>query len=671
MSVPQDAADRAAALREQLDFHNRQYYQLDAPLISDAEYDALLRELQALEGRYPQLICPESPTQRVGAAPLDAFAAVAHEVPMLSLDNAFDDEELAAFDRRLRERLGVDSVEYAAEPKLDGLAVSLVYESGLLARAATRGDGYTGENITANVRTIRGIPLKLLGAGWPQRFEVRGEVFMPKKGFEALNARAQQNGEKVFVNPRNAAAGSLRQLDPGVTASRPLRFYCYGHGVFPAEALPSRHHELMELFGRWGLPVSPELRVVEGVEACHETYRRLQSKRPDLDYDIDGVVFKCNRFDWQELAGFVARAPRWAVARKFPAEEATTRVVAIDVQVGRTGALTPVARLEPVFVGGVTVTNATLHNADEVQRKDVRVGDTVVVSRAGDVIPKVDRVLLEARPADAQPFVMPDRCPVCDSGVVAVEGEAILRCGGGLYCPAQHKESVKHFASRRAMDIDGLGDKLVDQLLDQGRIKTVADLYLLAVEDLASLERMGEKSAENLVRAIEKSKRTTLARFLYALGIREVGEATAQTLAGHFHTLDALMAADEAALQTAPDVGPAVAGQIVAFFAQAHNREVIAALRAAGVHWTEGVPEGVGERPLLGQIFVLTGTLESMTRDEAKDKLLALGAKVAGSVSKKTNYVVAGSEAGSKLVKAEALGVEILSETAFLALLAR
>jgi DNA ligase (NAD+) len=669
MTPPETVVQRAGYLRREIEFHNFQYHQLDAPLISDAEYDALLRELQELERQYPELVTADSPTQRVGAPPLETFAPVAHEVPMLSLDNAFDDEELAAFDRRLRERLAVDCVEYVAEPKLDGLALSLIYESGFLVCAATRGDGYTGENVTANVRTIGDIPARLRGSGWPQRFEARGEVFMPKAGFLQLNRRAEEKGEKIFANPRNAAAGSLRQLDPKITAGRPLRFYCYGHGSFPSDALPASQQELMARFHDWGLPVSPELAVVQGEAGCRDNYLAMLEKRPRLDYDIDGVVYKCNRFDWQAQAGFVARAPRWAIARKFPAEEASTRVIAIDVQVGRTGALTPVARLEPVFVGGVTVTNATLHNADEIQRKDVRVGDAVVVRRAGDVIPEVVRVVLEQRPADSQPFVMPDKCPACGSAAVAVEGEAVLRCEGGLVCPAQHKEAVKHFASRRAMDIEGLGDKLVDQLLDQGLIHTVADLYRLTVEQVAGLERMGQKSAENLIQAIAASKQTTLPRFLYALGIREVGEVTAQTLVGHFHTLDRLMAADADALQTAPDVGPAVAGQVAAFFAEAHNREVIAQLRAAGVTWQEGVPEGQGPQPLQGQTFVLTGTLQSMSRDEAKDKLQALGAKVAGSVSKKTRYVVAGSDAGSKLAKAKELDVQVLSEDEFLALL--
>ena len=664
-----EARLRADKLRAEIERHNRLYYRLDAPEISDAEYDALLRELQDLEREHPELVTPDSPTRRVGAAPLEAFAPVRHEIPMLSLDNAFSDEEVVAFDRRIRETLGEAEPEYVAEPKLDGLAVSLIYENGLLVRAATRGDGSVGEDVTANVRTIRSVPLRLTGDRWPARFEARGEVFMPRKGFEAFNARARERGEKVFVNPRNAASGSLRQLDPRMSASRPLAFYCYGHGIFPEEALPPRHQDILARFAEWGLPVSPEIRVVHGVEGCIARYGELLERRAALPYEIDGVVFKLARFSGQAEMGFVSRAPRWAIARKFPAEETATRVVAIEVQVGRTGALTPVARLEPVFVGGVTVTNATLHNPDEIARKDVRVGDTVIVRRAGDVIPEVVRIVPERRPEETQPFQMPDVCPVCGSAAVRVPEEALVRCSGGLFCPAQHKGSVMHFASRRAMDIDGLGDKLVDQLLDSGLLRTVADLYRLRAEDVAALERMGDKSADNLVRAIAHSKNTTLPRFLYALGIREVGEVTAQILARHFHSLDALMAADETQLQEAPDIGPVVAGQIAAFFRQPHNREVIAELRELGVHWAEEAPE-TGARPLAGQTFVLTGTLTAMTREDATAKLQALGAKVAGSVSKKTSFVVAGQDAGSKLAKAGELGVPVLDETELLRRLA-
>jgi len=669
VKIPDEARARVAELREQIEYHNRRYYQLDAPVISDAEYDRLLQELQALERQYPELITPDSPTQRVGAAPLKAFIEVRHEVPMLSLDNAFTDEDVQDFDRRIREKLEREKVEYVAEPKLDGLAISLMYENGILTRGATRGDGHSGEDVTHNVRTIRDIPLKLKGSGFPERFEVRGEVFMSKRGFLAMNKKALETGEKVFVNPRNAAAGSVRQLDPRVTATRPLRFYVYGYGVYPEAQLPRRHQDIYEHFKSWGLPVSPEVRVVQGVEGCLSFYHALLGRRHELPYEIDGVVYKLSRFDWQNELGYVARAPRWAVAHKFPAEEVTTRVIAIDVQVGRTGALTPVARLEPVFVGGVTVTNATLHNADEVHRKDIRIGDTVVVRRAGDVIPEVVKSIPEKRPKDAEIFVMPKRCPVCGSDVETAPGEAIARCSGGLYCPAQHKETIKHFASRRALDIEGLGDKLVDQLLEKKLIDTVADLYYLKVEEVAELERMGKKSAENVIGALEKSKRTTLPRFLYALGIREVGEVTAQTLANHFRTLDSIMAADEAELQKVPDVGPTMAYHIATFFQQAHNREVIQKLLDAGVRWEEAAAKPKAKQTLTGKTFVLTGTLESLTRDEAKARLQALGAKVTGSVSKQTDYVVAGADPGSKLAKAQELGVEIIDEARLLALL--
>jgi DNA ligase (NAD+) len=660
---------RAAELRRQIEEHNRRYYQLDAPVIADAQYDELMRELRQLEAEHPELQTADSPTQRVGAAPVAAFAEVRHEVPMLSLDNAFDDEDVLDFERRIREKLERDDLVFVAEPKLDGLAVSLLYRDGELVQGSTRGDGRSGEDVTHNLRTIRAIPLTLSGSGYPQRFEVRGEVFMPKAGFEAMNRRAAEAGEKVFVNPRNAAAGSLRQLDPKTTAARPLSFYCYGYGLFPDDQLPASQDRLMERLRDWGLPVSPELQVVQGAAGCLDYYRDLLTRRHQLPYEIDGVVYKLARFDWQAEMGYVARAPRWAIAHKFPAEEVTTRLLDIDVQVGRTGALTPVARLEPVFVGGVTVTNATLHNADEVRRKDVRIGDTVVVRRAGDVIPEVVRSVPELRPADAREFVMPERCPVCGSEVEAEEGETIVRCTGGLYCPAQHKEAIKHFASRRALDIEGLGDKLVDQLLDKGLIDTVADLYRLTVEQLEQLERLGRKSAENLVAALEKSKSTSLARFLYALGIREVGEVTAQNLANQLRSLDRIMEAGEAALEAIPDVGPTMAAHIAAFFRQPHNREVIEALRRAGVHWQESEAEPVAEQPLAGKTFVLTGTLEAFTRDEAKARLQALGGKVTGSVSKKTDYVIAGAEAGSKLAKAEELGVAVLDEEGLMRLL--
>ena len=670
MNIPAHCQLRAQQLREEIEQHNRRYYQLDAPIVSDAEYDALLRELQRLEAQFPELLTSDSPTQRVGAAPLKAFAEVRHEVPMLSLDNAFSDEEVSEFARRIREKLEREDLEFVAEPKLDGLAISLLYEDGVLARAATRGDGHSGEDVTQNVRTIRAIPLRLTGAGYPQRFEVRGEVFMLKAGFEAMNRRALEAGEKVFVNPRNAASGSLRQLDPKITAARPLSFLCYGFGIYPEEQLPERQQDLIEAFRRWGLPISPEYQVVRGTQGCLTYYRDLLNRRHQLPYEIDGVVYKLCHFAWQEEMGFVARAPRWAIAHKFPAEEATTRVLAIDIQVGRTGALTPVARLEPVFVGGVTVTNATLHNADEVARKDIRVGDTVVVRRAGDVIPEVVKSIAEKRPPDAAIFQMPERCPVCGSEVECEPGESISRCTGGLYCPAQHKEAIKHFASRRALDIEGLGDKLVDQLLEKKLVDTVADLFRLKIDNLAELERMGQKSAENLLKALEKSKSTTLPRFLYALGIREVGEVTAQNLATHLHTLDAIMGADETILQAIPDVGPTMATHIAAFFRQPHNREVIQALREVGMRWDEALGPSIAvERTLAGKTFVLTGTLTTLTRDQAKEKLQTLGAKVTGSVSKKTDYVVAGTDPGSKLADARELGIEVIDETALLAML--
>ena len=661
---------RAEELRRLIEHHNYLYYVLDAPEVPDAEYDRLLRELQDLEARFPDLVVSDSPTRRVGASPLETFAEVVHEVPMLSLANAFSEEEVRDFDRRVRERLGVERVDYTAETKIDGLAVSFRYEEGRLVRAATRGDGTRGEDVTANVRTVRAVPLRLRGHDLPGLLEVRAEVFMNLAGFRALNERQRERGEKTFANPRNAAAGSLRQLDPAVTGERPLTFFCYGVARCEGRELPGRHSEALRTLAGWGLRVSPEVRLVAGVEGCLAYYAELGRRREALDYEIDGVVYKVDRLDQQAALGFVSRAPRWAVAHKFPAREELTRVLAVEVQVGRTGALTPVARLEPVRVGGATVSNATLHNMDEVERKDVRVGDTVIVRRAGDVIPEVVGVLPDRRPADATPVSLPQACPECGADVVRVEGEAVARCSGGLYCPAQRKEAVRHFASRRAMDIEGLGERLVDQLVDRGLVRTVADLYALNPSQLADLERMGEKSAENLVRAIERSRRTTLARFLFALGIREVGEATARTLAGHFASLDAITAADEEALQGAPDVGPIVARHIVSFFAQPHNREVVAALRTARVEWEEGEPRVV-PTPLAGQTFVLTGTLSTLGREEAKSRLLALGAKVAGSVSARTRYVVAGADPGSKLERARELGIEVLDEGAFLGLLQR
>lgn len=662
------ASKRAAELKEQIELHNRRYYQLDSPLISDGEYDALLSELIALEASHPELQTPDSPTQRVGAKPVKAFAEVRHEVAMLSLDNAFEEEDVESFDRRIREKLECGSVDYVAEPKLDGLAVNLVYENGLLIRAATRGDGQTGEDVTHNVKTIRDIPLKLSGTGFPKHFEVRGEVFMPKQGFLELNRKALENGEKTFVNPRNAAAGSLRQLDAKITAKRPLSFFCYGFGSFPEEELPENQFEILERFKSWGLPISPEVERVHGFEGCIAYYQAIAAKRDALPYQIDGVVYKLNRFAGQSEMGYVARAPRWAIAHKFPAEEASTLVLAIDVQVGRTGALTPVARLEPVFVGGVTITNATLHNADEIARKDIRVGDSVFVRRAGDVIPEVVKVILEKRPEGAQAFEMPKSCPVCSAEVELLPGESIARCTAGLYCEAQHKEAIKHFASRKALDIEGLGDKLVDQLLEKKQVSTVADLYRLTVEQLAELDRMGRKSAENLIQALQKSRNTTLARFLYALGIREVGEVTAQTLAASLHSLENIMNADPETLEVIPNIGPTMAQHIVRFFKQEHNIEVVKALQAF-IHWDETPQEPSLSQTLAGKVFVLTGSLNSLTRDEAKARLQALGAKVTGSVSKKTDYVVAGSDPGSKLEKAQELNVKVLDEAGLLELL--
>jgi DNA ligase (NAD+) len=660
--------ERLTALRREIEYHNYRYYVLDDPGIPDAEYDRLLRELQTLEAGYPELITPESPTQRVGATPDRAFAVVEHAVPMLSLENAFSDEEVIAFDRRIREHLEVDHVDYTAEPKLDGLAVSLLYEGGRLVRGATRGDGSRGEDITHNVRTIAAVPLRLHGHGWPDRLEVRGEVFMPRAGFEDFNRRASARGERTFANPRNAAAGSLRQLDPKVTAHRPLDIFCYGLGMVEGGEIPSRQSGILDSLRDWGLKVCPEWRRVHGLEGCLAFFRSILERRESLPYDIDGVVYKLDRLDQQRDLGSVARAPRWALAHKFPAREALTTVRAIEVQVGRTGALTPVARLTPVEVGGVTVTNATLHNLDEIRRKDVRIGDTVSIRRAGDVIPEVVSVLVERRPADAREFTMPEHCPVCGSEVVRVEGEAVFRCVGGLYCAAQRKQALGHFASRRAMDIDGLGDKLIEQLVDRDLVRNPADLYRLDAATLTGLERMGAKSAANLLAAIEHSKQTTLERFLYALGIREVGESTAAALAAHFGTLEALMEADEAALQQVPDVGPKVATQIRAFFREPHNRTIIAGLRECGVHWPQ-TRTGPVERTLEGSTFVLTGTLETFSRDEARARLQALGAKVSGSVSKKTDYVVAGANAGSKLIRAAELGVPVIDENRLLTML--
>ncbi len=663
-------SERIRTLRAEIERHNRQYYVLDAPLISDAEYDQLFRELQALEAEHPQLLSADSPTQRVGAAPLSEFATVAHATPMLSLNNAFAEAEVAAFDRRVREGLAaIGEVEYAAEPKFDGLAISLNYEQGVLVRGATRGDGATGEDVTANLRTVRSIPLHLQGSGWPAVLEVRGEVLMWRSDFERMNARQREHAEKEFVNPRNAAAGSLRQLDPRITARRPLRFFAYGVGGIAATGLPATHAVLLDRLAEWGFPVAPERRRVTGLTGLIAYYGEIARRRESLPYAIDGVVYKVDDLAAQERLGFVSRAPRFAIAHKFPAEEAVTELLDISIQVGRTGALTPVARLAPVFVGGVTVTNATLHNEDEVLRKDLCIGDTVVVRRAGDVIPEVVRVLPERRPAVARRFVMPPTCPVCGSQVVRHPDEAVARCSGGLYCPAQRKQALLHFASRRALDIEGLGDKLVEQLVECGIVRTPADLYRLGLLALANLERMAEKSAGNLLASIEQSKQTTLARFIYALGIRNVGEATARDLARHFGSLDRLLAADEGQLLQVPDVGPIVAQCLRQFFDEPHNLEVIEQLRAAGVAWHDSEPSAQTVSAVAGKVFVLTGTLPSLTRDAAKAMLEAAGGKVTGSVSKKTDFVVAGTEAGSKLEKARLLGVKVIDEEQLLAVL--
>jgi len=662
-----DPGERIRSLRAQLERHAYQYYVLDAPLISDAEYDRLFRELQALESEHPERVTPASPTQRVGAAPLAGFAAVTHLAPMLSLENAFADEEVAAFDRRLREALNSEiDLDYSAEPKFDGLAVGLVYQEGVFVRGATRGDGSSGEDVTANLRTLHSVPLRLLGTGWPALLEVRGEVLIWRSDFERLNARQREKGEKEFVNPRNAAAGALRQLDPRITATRPLRFLTYGVGAAEGGELPPTHSRLLEQLLAWGLPVSAERRRVRGLAGLLAYYRELACRRAALPYDIDGVVYKLDPLAAQTVLGFTAHHPRFAIAHKFPAEEAVTEVVDITVQVGRSGALTPVARLAPVFVGGVTVTNATLHNEDEIRRKDVRIGDTVVVRRAGDVIPEIVRVMIERRPPQVREFAMPQRCPVCHSEVLVSADKAVVRCSGGLDCPAQRKQALLHFASRRALDIEGLGERVVDQLVDGAFVRTPADLYRLTPEVLTPLERMAAKSAENLLAAIEKSKQTTLARLIYALGVPNVGEATARDLATQFGSLDRLLAAGESQLLQVPEVGPKVAQSILQFGSDEQNLALIRELRAAGIGWSEGPPALDGNRVLSGKILVLTGTLPSLTRDAAKEMIEQAGGKVSASVSKRTDYVVAGSEAGSKLARAQELGVQVIDEARLL-----
>lgn len=672
-AIPEAARKRAAELRQQLEHHNYRYYVLDDPEVSDAEYDRMFRELQALETEFPALLDADSPTQRVGARPADHFDSITHSIPMLSLDNAFDEQSVLAFEQRIRDRLDLaGEIDFVAEPKLDGLAVTLRYEHGKFVSGATRGDGFTGENITSNLRTLRSIPLHMRGEEWPEVMEVRGEVFMPRKGFEALNQRQAEAGEKIFANPRNAAAGSLRQLDPRITASRPLEIFCYGWGDISGSEPWSRQSEAVEQFRQWGLRVCPELKRVTGVQGLIDYYHYIAARRSALAYDIDGVVYKVDRTDLQRELGFVSRAPRWAIAHKFPAEEAQTRLLEVDFQVGRTGALTPVARLEPITVGGVTVSNATLHNMDEIERKDVRIGDLVIVRRAGDVIPEVARVIIEERPANARKVTLPVHCPVCGSEVDRQEGEAVARCSGGLACAAQRVAAILHFAQRRALDIEGLGEKLVEQLVMKDLVRDPADLFALEVSTLAALERMGDKSASNLVAQLKRLTDTPidLGRFLFALGIREVGEATAMVLAKYFGSLDAVAAAHEEMLLAVPDVGPVVAGHVATFFRQPENIKVLDKLAAAGVRCTESEvsTQAVGG-VLDGLTFVLTGTLSGMTRDEARDALNRYGAKVSGSVSAKTHYVVAGADAGSKLQKAEALGVPVLDEAGLMELL--
>ena len=663
-------SERVQALRAAIEEHNHRYHVLDAPLISDAEFDRLFRELQSLEAEHPELVTSDSPTQRVGAAPLPEFAAVVHATPMLSLNNAFSEEEVAAFDRRVRDGLAsAGEVQYSAEPKFDGLAVSLTYEGGVLARGATRGDGWTGEDVTANLRTVRSIPLRLHGSRWPPVIDVRGEVLLWRSDFEKMNSRQRERGEKEFVNPRNAAAGSLRQLDPRITATRPLRFCAYGIGAAAGDDLPATHSALLDRLAQWGFPVAAEHRRVSGLSGLLEYYAGIGGRRQSLPYDIDGVVYKVDDLAAQDRLGFVSRAPRFALAHKFPAEEVVTELLDISIQVGRTGALTPVARLAPVFVGGVTVTNATLHNEDEIRRKDLCIGDAVIVRRAGDVIPEVVGALPARRTAAVRQFVMPTACPVCGSRVVRQADEAVARCSGGLFCPAQRKQALLHFASRRAMDIEGLGEKLVEQLVDGAIVRTPADLYRLGLLALANLERMADKSANNLLAAIEQSKQTTLARFIYALGIRNVGEATARDLARHFGSLDSLLAADVAQLLQVPEVGPIVAESIRQFLSEPHNLEVIEQLRAAGVTWQEGEAMVASAGMVVGKVFVLTGTLPGMTREAARERIEAAGGKVSASVSTKTDFVVAGADAGSKLAKARTLGLTVIDEAQLLRLL--
>lgn len=659
--------ERLSQLRDTLRHHEYQYHVLDAPEIPDVEYDKLMQQLRDIESRHPELITSDSPTQRVGATPLALFEQVRHEMPMLSLDNVFDEEGYLAFDKRIHERLKSEQpLTFCCELKLDGLAVSLLYENGVFVQAATRGDGTVGENITANVRTIKAIPLRLKGDNIPERLEIRGEVFMPQAGFEKLNEIALRNNNKTFANPRNAAAGSLRQLDPKITATRPLTFYCYGVGIIEGGELPDSHWQRLQLFKSWGLPVSDKVQLRTGSDEVLAFYHQIQEQRPALGFDIDGVVIKVDDLALQEQLGYVSKAPRWAIAFKFPAQEQLTILRNVEFQVGRTGAITPVARLDPVQVAGVTVSNATLHNEDEIRRLDLHIGDTVIIRRAGDVIPKVVGIVSDRRPPDAAAINFPQYCPVCDSKIERIEGEAVARCTGGLICAAQRKESLKHFVSRRAMDVDGMGDKIIEQLVDKEYVKTPADLFRLTGDLLSRLERMGEKSAQNIINALDKSKETTFARFLFALGIREVGETTAMNLAMYFGSLEALQQADIEALKGVPDVGEVVAKHVFNFLREPHNQEVIDCLLSPsiGIHWPQ--PKVIKaeelDNPFSGKTVVLTGTLSSLSRDEAKAKLIDLGAKVSGSVSKKTDLVIAGESAGSKLDKAEELGIKVIDE---------
>ncbi|MDO8345269.1 MAG: NAD-dependent DNA ligase LigA [Cellvibrio sp.] len=657
-------------LRQEIHQHNYRYYALDDPQVTDADYDRLMQRLRELEEQYPDSVTPDSPTQRVGATPLSAFQTVVHEMPMLSLDNAFSDEDLVAFNQRVQDRLKTtDDIEYACELKLDGIAVSLLYRDGLLVRGATRGDGTNGEDITQNVRTIKSIPLRLAGSGYPSVLEVRGEIYMPKAGFNALNEKARAAEEKLFVNPRNAAAGSLRQLDSRITASRPLEMCAYSVGWIDGGELPETHSGILAALKTWGFLTNRETQVAKNIQEAMGFYRHIGEKRDALAYDIDGIVFKVNSRQLQDTLGFISRAPRWAIAYKFPAQEESTTLLDVEFQVGRTGAVTPVARLQPVFVGGVTVSNATLHNRDEINRLGIKIGDTVIVRRAGDVIPQIVQVVESKRPVDARDILFPEHCPVCSSPVETVADEAVARCSGGLVCAAQRKEAIKHFASRKAMNVEGLGDKLVEQLVDLGLVNNLADIYTLTREQLAGMERMGEKSADNILAALNNSKKTTLAKFIYALGIREVGESTARNFANYFGSFESLAEANQETLQLVPDVGPVVAHFVAEFFEQDSNRAAVAALRDAGIHWDNIEVASPEALPLNGLTYVLTGTLEALSRDDAKAHLLALGAKVAGSVSAKTDYVVAGPGAGSKLAKAEELGLKVIDEVGLLELL--